>query len=73
MAVFDLENKIAMIPPGKSLIIEHMIYRDFSKQFGNYRADISAIITVAAKIIVDDKHVDFEGSDSILIIGKDKP
>jgi hypothetical protein len=73
LANFEVENMVTIIQPGKSLTIDQTINSDELKQFDGPDVDVSAEIIVVAKILVDGKHVDFEGSDTIRIVSKDKP
>jgi hypothetical protein len=69
----DLLENFTMIEPGKSLAMEWVIGRNALKQFGGPYVDVSAEITMMDTIVVDGKHIDFEGSDTIRIVSKDNP
>jgi hypothetical protein len=73
LAVFDLKEKFTMIKPGKSLVIEEAIPSYYIKQICGASVDVTAEITMGDTILVDGKHVDFVGSDTIRIVGNDKP
>lgn len=69
----ELLEKFTMIQPGKSLSMEWVIDSYYLEQISGHHVDVSAETTVVAKILVDGKLVDFEGSDTIHIVSKDKP
>jgi hypothetical protein len=73
LADSDLLENLTMIQSGKSLVIEWSIPGYYIKQIGGPYVDVSAEITMMDTIVVDGKHIDFEGSDTIRIVGKDKP
>jgi len=72
LADFELRNKLSVINPGKSLKIEWVITSDELLQFDAKHVDVSAVITVKTLIKVEgeDKLVDFIGSDTLRIVGK---
>lgn len=73
LADTDLLENFTMIQPGKSLVIEWAIDGYDLKRFGGPYVDVSAEITMMDTIMVDGKHVDYEGSDTIRIVSKNKP
>lgn len=68
----ELQNKFTMIQPGKSLVFEWSISGYDLRQISGNNVDVNAEIILADVILVGGKHVDFEGSDTIRIVSKDK-
>jgi hypothetical protein len=54
------------------LVLEWSIDSYDLKQISGTNVDVKAEITLGDVILVDSKHVDFLGSDTIHIVGKDK-
>jgi hypothetical protein len=72
IANFDFKEKYTTIQPGKTLTVEELIYTGDLDQFGGPGVDVSAEVIITADILVDGKHVNFIGSDTIHIVSKDK-
>lgn len=73
LADFDLREKFTLIQPGKAVLVEWVISSYELQQFGGDFVDLSAEITVMARIQVSGKQVDFRGTDTLQIVSKDKP
>ncbi len=73
LADLGLREKFTLIPAGETVNLEWVITADELRGFGDRFVDVSAEITVKAKIQVKDKLVDFQGTDTLRIVSKDKP
>lgn len=73
LADFDLREKFTLIQPGKAVVLEWVISSYELQQFGGDFVNLSAEITVMARILVSGKQVDFLGTDTLRIVSKDKP
>ncbi len=66
-ADFDLEEQLTEIPPGESVTIEWVITAGEARTFGQ-PVDLSAEVTIIAKIDVGGEIVDFKGSNTVQIL-----
>lgn len=71
-ADFALLERFTPVPPGQSVALEWVIMAGELKQFGEI-VDLSAEITLKAKIKVGNRRADFVGADTLRIVGRDKP
>jgi len=69
----DLLEKFTTIQPGASVSMPWVIKPSELEQFAGDYVDVSAEITIMADILVGEKKENFIGSDTIRIIGKNKP
>jgi hypothetical protein len=66
-ADFDLEEQFTEIPPGESVTLEWVITAGEAQTFGR-PVDLSAEVTIMAKIGVGGNIIDFKGGDTVQIL-----
>lgn len=61
------------IPPGQSVSMDWVLFKDELTHFGGTHVDVSAEITIKAAVKFKDKPFEFLGKDTLKIVSKDKP
>ena len=70
LAPHDLREQFSSMAPGESLMLEWVITAYEIRQIGGSHVDVSAEITVAAKVRAGGELVDFRGADTLHITGE---
>ncbi len=72
LADLDLQRKFTFIRPGESVELEWVVTGDELRAFGGRFVDVSAEITVMAKVQLSGKLLDFRGVHTLHIVSKGK-